>query len=282
MQSYFNGKVGNIGELDYHRGRWPITISMKRGELLPSGGKKATANAGDEAEVTRIISVKRQNLTYHGCASCGQLAPLMCGKCVSVRYCSVDCQRAHFVEHKNVCRRRNKEAAIVGTTGGEVLGPAADTQQTKPCASSSQNDAFVTVLGVNGSGNERAWSDMSVMSVLTKGDVKCQPGHVKSQGLSSRRPDCFRIVVKVQVPIGRRGGIFCYNKDRSFSLLINPPEAAVDPNPHWEELHAFVQENGLSGGVKIYLYCDYNPNTNTGYFPLTADSVVSAGKLTNF
>lgn len=38
------------------------------------------------------------------CAACGKdLATLKCSRCMSVRYCSKECQRAHWKAHKGVC-----------------------------------------------------------------------------------------------------------------------------------------------------------------------------------
>ena len=39
-----------------------------------------------------------------GCSTCGQLTPMMkCGRCQTTRYCSTDCQKADWKEHKIYC-----------------------------------------------------------------------------------------------------------------------------------------------------------------------------------
>ena len=35
----------------------------------------------------------------------------LCGKCKSVRYCSIECQRAHIITHKEYCSKDLKEYA---------------------------------------------------------------------------------------------------------------------------------------------------------------------------
>ncbi|CAJ1403949.1 unnamed protein product [Effrenium voratum] len=42
------------------------------------------------------------------CAGCGgkQPRPFQCGTCKTVRYCSPECQKSHWKEHKRRCRKR--------------------------------------------------------------------------------------------------------------------------------------------------------------------------------
>lgn len=35
---------------------------------------------------------------------CGKAAQLLCSRCKAVRYCSRECQKAHWKEHKKVCK----------------------------------------------------------------------------------------------------------------------------------------------------------------------------------
>lgn len=47
-----------------------------------------------------------------------------CGGCGQVRYCSVDCQRAHWPEHQEPCRRRQAEKAAAAAQTGAAEEPA--------------------------------------------------------------------------------------------------------------------------------------------------------------
>lgn len=38
------------------------------------------------------------------CPSCGKPGKFLCSRCKSVRYCSKECQKAHWKEHKKVCK----------------------------------------------------------------------------------------------------------------------------------------------------------------------------------
>lgn len=42
------------------------------------------------------------------CASCGKKATHACSLCHAVKYCSQDCQRAHWKVHKKTCKRQDK------------------------------------------------------------------------------------------------------------------------------------------------------------------------------
>ena len=44
---------------------------------------------------------------------------LKCGGCLSVRYCSTECQRLHWTTHKNECKRT--EHVSIGTTCGNTI-----------------------------------------------------------------------------------------------------------------------------------------------------------------
>ena len=53
----------------------------------------------------RDMGVKRTNVTYKLCASCGaEEGPLVkCGKCLSTYYCNARCQREHWRAHRLSC-----------------------------------------------------------------------------------------------------------------------------------------------------------------------------------
>jgi hypothetical protein len=45
---------------------------------------------------------------FRACAMCGAPGTLGCGRCLSARYCSADCQRAHWKLHKLSCTERKQ------------------------------------------------------------------------------------------------------------------------------------------------------------------------------
>lgn len=50
-----------------------------------------------------IVSDLKQVHLGKLCARCGMHAERQCSRCRRARYCSVDCQRAHWPEHRGVC-----------------------------------------------------------------------------------------------------------------------------------------------------------------------------------
>jgi len=47
------------------------------------------------------------------CDACGKYATAMCSRCYRVRYCSRDCQRARYAEHKTACRAETREVVLM-------------------------------------------------------------------------------------------------------------------------------------------------------------------------
>jgi hypothetical protein len=59
----------------------------------------------------------------HGCSSMGKLGELQlgqgCSSCKAAKYCSRECQTAHWkMGHKSVCKRIKAEAAAAASAAG--------------------------------------------------------------------------------------------------------------------------------------------------------------------
>ena len=52
--------------------------------------------------------MQNQSISYNtkSCNNCGKMENLkLCSRCRSVFYCSVDCQRSHWKQHKKTCNK---------------------------------------------------------------------------------------------------------------------------------------------------------------------------------
>ncbi|CAK9062849.1 unnamed protein product [Durusdinium trenchii] len=86
-------------------------IPQAREEELLAKGSKAT-----QEEIEELLDLRRQRWGNAAggrkgtgsCRACGTAAaqPFQCGTCKSVRYCSPECQKSHWKEHKKKCRQR--------------------------------------------------------------------------------------------------------------------------------------------------------------------------------
>ena len=61
-------------------------------------------------------SPKTQRMAFHSCAGCGvggfaDRPLLVCGRCRTVSYCSVDCQKQAWKKHKTTCHATTKGSA---------------------------------------------------------------------------------------------------------------------------------------------------------------------------
>ena len=60
--------------------------------------------------VKKKLQVQAHSLKNNLCMRCGKKAPeaSLCGGCKRVKYCSRDCQTAHWKEHKPICQAVKK------------------------------------------------------------------------------------------------------------------------------------------------------------------------------
>ena len=74
----------------------------------------ATADADDEPSANAAHSSQQRLITVDVCANCGQeggggVKLKNCTACLLVKYCGVDCQKAHRKQHKKACKMRAAE-----------------------------------------------------------------------------------------------------------------------------------------------------------------------------
>lgn len=64
----------------------------------------------NEATSAALANLKELFVSLNGlCAQCQKSAKTKCGKCLLFRYCSAECQRANWKEHKKLCGHRTLE-----------------------------------------------------------------------------------------------------------------------------------------------------------------------------
>jgi len=64
---------------------------------------------GNDADVPRMVVDTPVEDVEPVCNRCGQGARKRCANCEKARYCSRDCQRLDWSEHKKVCGSKNSK-----------------------------------------------------------------------------------------------------------------------------------------------------------------------------
>ena len=79
------------------------------------------------------------------CAKCGKPgAANTCGRCKQAKYCSQDCQRAHWKEHKQSCNKKKPKTNAAGGIAGKAptgnpSGASASSRHTIKGGATSSN-----------------------------------------------------------------------------------------------------------------------------------------------
>jgi hypothetical protein len=95
-----------------------------------------------------------------------------------VHYCSKDCQREHWVEHKTLCTSIKNLSTTAGTIPG--LGDSADTNMFVSHLTPKQRDTVVKLVvekcqvkcQLNGKETERLWDTGAQVSILPERILK--------------------------------------------------------------------------------------------------------------
>ena len=83
-------------------------VSEKRAKAL----KAESLRSRVEVE-TGSVGSQPSTTSRDTCASCGAIAAFHCSRCTQVKYCSKDCQRAHWKKHRPACAPRSTPSATL-------------------------------------------------------------------------------------------------------------------------------------------------------------------------
>eukprot|EP00698_Gefionella_okellyi_P001891 TRINITY_DN11731_c0_g1_i2.p3 TRINITY_DN11731_c0_g1~~TRINITY_DN11731_c0_g1_i2.p3 ORF type:complete len:152 (-),score=34.89 TRINITY_DN11731_c0_g1_i2:80-535(-) len=98
------GGVGGGMQPGYYDDTWVLELSrggIVDDEVLQRASAEVEARLQQKSDLPYgVVS------SLDGCAYCGKTEGklLKCARCVAVRYCNRDCQKAHWREHKPVCK----------------------------------------------------------------------------------------------------------------------------------------------------------------------------------
>ena len=84
LQAILDGRDGHISGMS--------SQVEKRLKAIASAMVKATTTSPECCSVV------------DSCAICGKESLLYCGRCMNIYYCSKTCQRAHWMDHKRICK----------------------------------------------------------------------------------------------------------------------------------------------------------------------------------
>jgi len=248
----YNGRVGIVDGLVYSSGRFTVRVAKLPENITVVAGTGVDGipprTVLADVDVAFSLSVKRENLMFDSCDSCGSLARSSCSRCGAARYCSRECQVAHYQAHKKVCVK--SKAAKTASGGGS---------------------STVLVLE-NGAGGAFEHLDGTVSMIdMKRGSSKSRGSIDSGVRLSNGK---LKFAVKVQVPISghafnrEAGRSFVYNKKRSFAAFADASK--------YDELKKFIDSHGKAG-VKVYLYCEYDKTADRASILLSPSNIAVEG-----
>ena len=115
------------------------------------------------------------------CLFCAKPAPeKTCGRCRLARYCGQACQRAHWIEHKKVCsRREGHTGAAVGAGGPSVTFMVGDAPRTE-----AEREAALRQLNMQGDAGSGRFVDMEdPASIPSDEDLKKMMAQMEALGI---------------------------------------------------------------------------------------------------
>ena len=140
-----------------------------------------------------------------GCVNPGTKA---CAGCRSCHYCSVDCQKQHWKEHKKVCGKSVEDLAATGTGSGSSV-----------------------VVAIT---DETPFGSMQDFHVYTESLVGGISASTRPKDLHRNIHGVRKFLVKIQTGLGGRvggatipnplGALMVYDQTKSFTFSILPPD----------------------------------------------------------
>ena len=102
-----------------------------KAEVLRSHVEVETASVGSDPSMT----------SHDACASCSAVAALHCSRCTRVKYCSKECQRAHWKTHRPACTPRSTPSAA--STGASTCPVCESEWASCECAEGEKPSCWI-------------------------------------------------------------------------------------------------------------------------------------------
>ncbi|KAI0761367.1 hypothetical protein BD413DRAFT_607160 [Trametes elegans] len=162
-----------------------------------------------------------------GCAICGKNGARRCSQCLTVSYCSAECQRADWPAHKKACR---------SLKGGRWC-----TVRFRAAVPGTEDMYYAMI---NRHSNTSRTED--ILAGMTRGDASVPHPNIHGDRL-------FLVKLQVGLTGPARDNMMVYDRQRSFGQLwisrIDDPRTFLD---FVEEMEGPRGIHGLYGGAKMY------------------------------
>ena len=167
--------------------------------------------------IIRETLLNMSNCNNNECKATANLK--LCSKCKNVRYCSVDCQRIDWINHKQQCKSPNDIAATLVTNCEDIYNVIPDYVIKMIRDSISEEDRFTKAF---------IYSDMSedLEYAISQDEHKKEWNNLISNSCISEmknQPLCKRILVNKIDFIGNFIALVCtcVGKQCSKNIVIN-------------------------------------------------------------
>ena len=162
------------------------------------------------------------------CGHCGKAkARNRCERCGLVFYCSRECQKSAWKEHKLVCKSAKDKLE-----GGDIVTA----------------DVTIAPPGVEG----MFFTTMNLNAPMSRSDSRADSPMIAGQTTTSRA-DGEVSIVKVQVAMDPHTPMLVYDRKKNINFQLHPGNASADG---CERIFNLIRRKGEAGGRKGYLNCE--------------------------